>query len=283
METERLEVRLPAKLWLAVSQEYQLRLRKLQRRDWWLWATSAAVMLLLTLAVVSFTVPALFRDQTEFFRFNLEQAVRGLLAVVLLFNVWAVYQQIVVKRLHRQLAEQIEATARLETRAELLQKLATLDPLTGLYNRRVAEERLTAEVSRSQRYGHPLSVMVFDLNDFKRINDVHGHAAGDLVLKAFADQLTRVIRPSDVAVRMGGDEFLLLLPECPELHAAALAGRIGQGRVEFRGEKLVVSFAVGWAGYQFGESPQTMLERADRMLYSRKRQTKPNHIPLAAS
>jgi diguanylate cyclase (GGDEF)-like protein len=266
-----------------VLPDYQLRLRKLQRRDWWLWVTTALVMLLLTLAVVSFTVPALFRDQTAFFQFNLEQAVRGLVAVVLLFNLYAIYQQWVMKRLHRQLAQQIEATARLETRAELLQKLAMLDPLTGLHNRREAEARLAAEVSRSHRYGHRLAVVILDLNDFKRINDVYGHAAGDLVLKAFADRLKQVIRTSDVAVRMGGDEFLLLLPECPESHAPQLLERIGPVTVELRGEKLTVSYSAGWAGYRLGETPAEFLERADQMLYHRKRQARPAEASIAAS
>jgi diguanylate cyclase (GGDEF)-like protein len=266
-----------------LAADYQVRLRKLQRRDWWLWLTSALVMLLLTFAVVSFSVPALFRDQTPFFQFNLEQAVRGLVGVVLLFNVYALYQNWVLKRLHRQLALQIETTARLETRAELLQKLAMHDPLTGLHNRRVAEDRLVAEVSRSRRYGHHLTVIEFDLDDFKLINDKYGHAAGDLVLKAFADRISRVIRPSDISVRMGGDEFLLILPECPESQVPALLDRIGRMKVGIQDCEVEVRFSAGWAGYRMDESPEAFLDRADQMLYSNKRQSRLAYTPIAAS
>src|SRR5438046_8978906 len=98
--------------------------------------------------------------------------------------------------------------------AEEFQEKAIRDTLTGLYNRRLAEERLMVEVTRSKRYGHPLSVLALDLNDFKLINDGYGHAAGDLVLKRFADRLKQAIRVPDLAARIGGDEFLVLLPEC---------------------------------------------------------------------
>ncbi len=231
-------------------------------------------MLLLTLAVVSFSVPTLFRDQNPFFQFNLEQAVRGLVGVVLLFNTYALYQNWALKRLQRQLAQQIENAARLETRAELLQRLAMHDPLTGLSNRRVAEDRLAGEVSRSRRYGHALTIITFDLDDFKRINDVYGHAAGDLVLKAFADRLSRVIRTSDIAVRMGGDEFLLILPECPESQVPVLLERVGSVSVEIRGKTIPFGYSAGWAGYRPDESPGSLLERADQLLYARKRRAR---------
>jgi len=250
--------------------DLQRRLRKLQRRDWWLWVASMLVILLLTLGVVSLSLPTLFREQGSFFQFNLDQSVRGLVGVVLLFNVYAVYQQIAMKRLHRQLAEQIETTARLETRTELLQKLAMLDPLTGLQNRRGGEERLQSEVSRSARHGYLLTVIVFDLDDFKQINDTHGHAAGDAVLKAFADRLQRIIRSSDSAVRMGGDEFLLMLPECSPEKAESLLARIGEVTAEQSGTKLAVKYTAGWAGFQPGDTMEKLIERADQMLYARK-------------
>jgi diguanylate cyclase (GGDEF)-like protein len=266
-----------------VSQEIQTRLKRLRRRDWWLWFTSALVILLLTVAVVSFTMPTLFQDQTGFFQFNLEQAVRGLVGMVLIFNVYAIYQHWVMKRLQQQLEQQLEETARLETRAELLEKLAKLDPLTGLHNRRVAEERLHAEVSRSRRYGRPLTLISFDLDDFKRINDLYGHAAGDEVLKAFARRLSEVTRPSDVAVRMGGDEFLLILPECIESYAGHIIERIGTTVVEWRGQPLVVKFSAGWSGYRAGDTAEQLLERADQMLYCNKRDRPRATLETAAS
>lgn len=263
--------------------ELQRRLRKLQRRDWWLWAASMLVILLLTLGVVSLSLPTLFREQGSFFQFNLEQSVRGLVGVVLLFNLYAVYQQIAMKRLHRQLAEQIETTARLETRTEMLQKLAMLDPLTNLQNRRGGEERLQSEVSRSSRHGYPLTVMVFDLDGFKQINDTHGHAAGDAVLRAFAERLQRVIRTSDAAVRLGGDEFLLILPECSEEKAESLLHRIGEVSAEQNGTRLPIQYTAGWAGFRPGDTMDKLLERADQMLYARKPRSRTPSLVVASA
>ncbi len=103
-------------------------------------------------------------------------------------------------------------------RAKEFLKLAMLDPLTGLHNRRFAQERLVAEMARSGRHGHPLTVLMIDLDGFKQINDRYGHWGGDLVLKEFAQRLCRAIRGSDLAIRLGGDEFVVLLPECQWLH-----------------------------------------------------------------
>jgi diguanylate cyclase (GGDEF)-like protein len=255
--------------------DYHLKLKKLQRRDWMLWWSSATVMLLLTLAVGSFTLPTLYQGASNFFEFNLEQAVRGLTAAVLLFNTYAIYQQIIVKRLHRQLAEQIEASVKLETYAEAMHQMAMLDALTGLHNRRYAEERLAAEVARSHRSGHPLTVVMLDLNDFKQVNDQHGHLAGDEVLKRFAERLKALVRVSDLAVRLGGDEFMILLVDCAPDMAGRLVERIGTVEVSFQGAKIAVRCCAGWAGYRHGEPPDKLLERADQALYETKRKGKP--------
>ncbi len=254
--------------------EIQASLKKLERRDWWLWVMAVIVMLLLTGAVVSMSFPELLKTDDAFFRFSLSQAVRGLVGLVLLFNTYTIYQQYQVKRLRRQLSEQLTAMGRLRVRAEEFHRLATIDPLTGLYNRRFAEQRLAAEASRSQRYGHPLTVISFDLNNFKKINDKHGHPAGDEVLKAFADQLNSAIRVSDFAVRMGGDEFLVILPECTIGQMQSLVSRIAKVEVIHEGARIPVEYSYGSVGYEPGETPQRFLERADQLLYADKRRSK---------
>jgi diguanylate cyclase (GGDEF)-like protein len=118
-----------------------------------------------------------------------------------------VYQQWLIKRLRTQTAKHLEILSRLRIRAEEFHELATRDPLTGLSNRRLGEERLASEVTRPERHGHRFGVLLLDLNRFKGIHDRYGHAAGDFVRKAFAKRLNRVIRASDLAVRLGG-EFL---------------------------------------------------------------------------
>ncbi|HEV3482924.1 MAG TPA: GGDEF domain-containing protein, partial [Candidatus Acidoferrales bacterium] len=242
------------------------------RRDSWLWWSAITVMLLLTLAVVAVSLPGLLRESDQIFQLNISLAIHALVGLVLLFNVYAVYQQWLIRRLRGQTAQHLELLSSLKIRAEEFHRLATRDPLTGLSNRRLGEERLTGEVSRSERYGHPLSVLMLDLNRFKAINDQYGHAAGDATLQAFADRLNKVIRTSDLAVRLGGDEFLVILPECPAERIPGLLARLGSLDVEYQGNKIAVTSAAGWAGYENGEAPEQLLERADKALYATKRE-----------
>src|ERR1700687_1764615 len=148
-----------------------------------------------------------------------------------------------VKKLRRQFSTKLSEMRVLQARAEEFERLALVDPLTGLYNRRVAEERLAAEASRSRRYGHPLTVVSLDLDKFKHINDTYGHLAGDHVLKEFAARLGLAIRLSDVAARMGGDEFLVLLPECSTLQVGALLARLRPMEIEYDGNRIPISFS----------------------------------------
>jgi len=250
--------------------EVQEQLRKLERRDWWLWSTAVIVMLLLTFAVFSMSFPELFKVDDPFFQSSLNRAVRGLIGLVLIFNGYTIYQQVMVKRLRRQFSTKIEEMRALQLHAEEFERLALIDPLTGLSNRRSAMDRLTAEASRSQRYGHALTVVALDLDKFKQINDTYGHLAGDLVLKEFALRLGLAIRLSDFAARMGGDEFLVLLPECSIGQVESFLARLRPMDAEYDGQKIPIFFSAGWVGYERGESTEQFLERADRTLYAEK-------------
>jgi diguanylate cyclase (GGDEF)-like protein len=254
-------------------------LKGLERRDWWLWWSAVTVTLLLTLAVVVVSLPEILRESDSVVQLDLNLAIHGLVALVLIFNIYTVYQQWLIKRLRTQTAKHLEILSRLRIRAEEFHQLATRDPLTGLSNRRLGEERLAAEVARSERHGHPLSVLLLDLNRFKGINDRYGHAAGDLVLKTFAARLNKVIRASDLAVRLGGDEFLVILPECLPERIPVLLARLGPCEVRWAGEKLAVASAAGWAGYEKGETPAELMDRADKALYASKRSGQPAEVP----
>jgi diguanylate cyclase (GGDEF)-like protein len=119
-----------------------------------------------------------------------------------------------------------------------------------------------------------------DLNNFKQINDTHGHPAGDLVLQEFAARLNNVIRGGDLAVRLGGDEFLVLLPECTSQQLQLVLGRLGSLQVDWHGQEIPITFSAGWKQYELGERPEEMLARADELLYARKRAGKTTQ-PLA--
>jgi diguanylate cyclase (GGDEF)-like protein len=150
-------------------------------------------------------------------------------------------------------------------------QLADLDALTGLHNRRYFHETLAREVARAQRYGRHLALVVFDLDDFKAINDRIGHLAGDAVLAAVADRVRDVVRSADVACRVGGDEFAIILPESVLDDADQLYRRV-QTQISSRplpeAGRLLVS--AGIAELQEDEDAVAFFQRADDALYRAK-------------
>ncbi len=248
----------------ARDQDLAREFQKIEKRDWWVRGYSIFVAILLVFALIAFSLPSVRSGASTLFKIKMVDVVFGLIALVALFNIHAISQAILIKRLRRQLAEK-------QGHSDLLRNLAMIDPLTGLYNRRFAEQRLAAEVARSERKGHPLTILTLDLNNFKFINDTYGHPAGDLVLQEFASRLNNVIRGGDLAVRLGGDEFLVLLPECTSEQLGLVLGRLGSLTVDWHAHRIPVTFSAGWKQYEIGEGPEEMLARADEVLYARKR------------
>jgi diguanylate cyclase (GGDEF)-like protein len=253
------------------TEEIQLGLRRIARNNWSLWGTALVVILALTAAVASLSL-WLTSDSTDpFYQFHISQSVRGLLGLVLLFSVYTFYQQLQLKRTRGQLAEQITAVGRQQKRAEEFLKLASLDSLTGLHNRRFAEERLASDITRSQRNQVSLTILMLDLDDLKKINDLHGHAAGDAALKIFAERLMAATRGSDLAARIGGDEFVVLLPECKVGGVRRVLDRLTPLEIEVDEKKVAFSYSAGWTDYQMGETSPQFLGRADQAVYAQKR------------
>jgi diguanylate cyclase (GGDEF)-like protein len=117
-------------------------------------------------------------------------------------------------------------------------------------------------------------VILFDLDEFKQVNDTYGHAAGDALLKAFADRLSKATRGSDASARYGGDEFLVVLPECKPENVQHVLKRLEGIRVEVEGQTLLLALSAGWAELLSGESGKELLARADTALYSNKKRSK---------
>lgn len=166
------------------------------------------------------------------------------------------------------------AIASIEDRAKLAAQAAT-DPLTGLANHRTLQQRLSAEVARAERHDTLLSVAVIDIDHFKQINDVHGHATGDRVLEAIASALVRNFpRRSDVITRLGGDEFAVLLRDLSTTDGARLAERllaaVRELEIEGPRESVTVSVCVGIAEALPGEPAESWFARADHALYDAK-------------
>ncbi|MCC6131116.1 MAG: diguanylate cyclase [Acidobacteria bacterium] len=169
----------------------------------------------------------------------------------------------------------VRALSELAAKNELLERLALTDPLTSLPNRRAFEESLSREVSRAQRSGRPLSLLILDLDHFKSINDSFGHGFGDEILVGFARLLARQARRGDMAARIGGEEFAVLLPMTEKIHAITVGERIRracEGTPLGRTQQQSVTVSVGAATTKgtAGSSPAELVDEADRALYRAK-------------
>jgi len=152
-----------------------------------------------------------------------------------------------------------------------VQRLAAYDELTGLANRRHAQDRLAQEQARAERSGTIFSVALIDLDHFKEINDTLGHAGGDRVLRAFADTVRDLLRGSDMVARWGGEEFLVLMPDSAGVDALATVDRLLQGVRGLRAaEGQPFSFSAGVTQYRRGEGFMEAVARADQQMYAAK-------------
>jgi diguanylate cyclase (GGDEF)-like protein len=172
--------------------------------------------------------------------------------------------------------------ARSDSEVHRLSYAATVDALTGLFNRRYLDARLHQEVERAKRAASPVAVLMADIDDFKRINDSYGHPAGDSVLRATANILRSAVRVFDVSARYGGDEFAILMPSSDHASAAACAERIRQRVAEYDvradDESLPrmsgMTMSIGVAVKAPGETPADLIRRADLCLYQAKAEGK---------
>lgn len=180
------------------------------------------------------------------------------------------------QQLAHTVAEQVAlAIANLQLRQRLFQQ-SIRDPLTGLYNRRYLEESLAQELSRAERYGHSVAVIMLDIDYFKHVNDNYGHDAGDQVLRAVGRLLRERVRASDFACRYGGEELTLVLPNSSgmdALHRAeTIREAIGDLQIRYEGRSLpTISASLGVASYpQHGKSGYALIQTADTALYRAK-------------
>ena len=173
------------------------------------------------------------------------------------------------------LADRVKLVREEKLRAELASRT---DALTGLQNRRAYEEVSQREEERLKRYGGDLSVIMLDINRFKQVNDIHGHACGDALLRQVAARIRHHIRSNDHAFRMGGDEFLILLPNTDREQAIQMAERLRQiiadKPILFHGKALQTSISLGVAQYRPSDNAlDGLLRRADEAMYLEKHHT----------
>lgn len=160
---------------------------------------------------------------------------------------------------------------------DALCNLSSRDPLTGLANRRQFELALAREIDRVARAGEPALVLIADIDRFKAVNDTHGHAAGDLVIQSVAQSLNDCVRPMDTVARLGGEEFAIILPNCPPAFGQTVAERIRR-KVEHRpvaiglteAINITISLGGAFAPQWVRSSAPLWIERADQQLYRAK-------------
>ncbi len=186
------------------------------------------------------------------------------------------YEQIVLEL--KQAKQNAEALAHdLKDANYKLRELAIRDELTGLHNHRYFQDQLETEITRCRRYGHPLSLLLLDLDFFKKVNDTYGHPAGDHVLREVGNTLGNLIRTSDTVARYGGEEFAVILPETATTGGKVLAQRIRRGieqlKISFEKQSIPVTTSIGLSCTDMidGEMSKTeIISRSDQALYKAK-------------
>ena len=180
-----------------------------------------------------------------------------------------------------ELVARVEAAGRtkvlqqeLVEQSQRLEALIFEDPLTGLANRRFILTQLSGQVSAARRHGRPLAIAIVDIDHFKAVNDEHGHAAGDVVLAGVTSTLRHNLRAEDQLGRLGGEEFLAVLPDAREDAAVTAAEKlraaVARKQILYEGRELAVTVSIGVAAWD-GEPPEELLRRADEALYEAKR------------
>lgn len=179
-----------------------------------------------------------------------------------------------VESSHKELVETRHTLASMQSELAETRQMLNEDALTGAMNRRGLDQTLEREVARAQRNNLRLSLAMIDLDHFKKLNDAHGHEAGDQMLVHFADLTKSVMRKSDAFVRYGGEEFVLLLPETDARGAMFVLGRLQQlmskSPLVYEGRQINTTFSAGVATLHAEENGHALLRRADEALYAAK-------------
>ena len=221
----------------------------------------AMVLLAMCMGVLSHIDPVYYPPTLELLRFEL---MIGTLPPLILaaYQISAWRNRLALQR--RELRETLEK----------VQALASRDALTGLYNRRHMQDRLLDSAKRHERYGERFTIVLVDLDHFKRINDVHGHRVGDEALMAFASAATLALRESDTVGRWGGEEFLFILPNTSPTKVLVALDRLRAAlqhcSISSRVPGLRVAFSAGVAQHDLAAPVHRTLERADHALYQAK-------------
>jgi diguanylate cyclase (GGDEF)-like protein len=238
-------------------------LRWVGRREWWLWLSALVVTALSAIVLLLTSFHSLFLHTEHFYEIGSDQARWSILSLLILFNAWMVYRLWLFRRMRRQLTEK---TADSHSNVEDTYDPSRMDPVTGLYARASAEQRLGKEVVRARRQNVPLSLVALHLDDFPQVTQRYGSDAATQILVEFANRLKKASRGSDFCVRLGSDDFLVILPECSLSDAKIFSDRLGSLKMKCAGQEITLTYSVGWIDYKRGEVPSDLFKRAAEVL-----------------
>ena len=258
---------MPDQLTDAGNEERPLRL---ERRDWQFWS-----FLVLGLAILGIGLAAyglLTAPGSAWSVQGVSQLIPpmlfGVIALLVLVNFYLAQRDAVIRGLQHELVQQ-------KIEAELNRELALQDPVTEVYNRRYLRVMLSKEISRVKRQGKSLAVMLVDITGFRRVNESLGHTGGDVVLRQIAQLLQTKARNSDLVVRFGGDEFLLILPDTDDAGVQVLSNRIKESLADWSRRsgmtEFNLRFAIGSARYTQDRPLDDLLKAAEQRLQQDRR------------
>ncbi len=243
-----------------------------QKRDWQLWS---ALVLGFGLIGMGVALYLLLRAPSAAWTAQgaaqlVPPLIFGVLSLMVLVNYYIAQKDAIIQSLHQELLKQ-------KIEAELNRELALMDPITEVYNRRYLRVILSKEISRVKRYGKGLAVMLLDITGFRKVNESLGHTGGDVVLRQIAQLIQNRIRNSDMIVRFGGDEFLLVLPDTDDAGLYLLAGRLREALKDLTRRtgltEFGLRFAIGVARYSADRPVDEMLRLAEQRMVHDKRTT----------
>lgn len=254
-----------------------------QSRFFHLLSITSVVMMVLAAGFVLRLFPRVIwnLESLETERYYIPQLLCGLFCLVALLCWYVLQQRRSLKNTQKQLISEL-------IRRETAERLAVIDPLTEMYNRRYMMRAITSETSRVDRQDSMFAFLMIDVNGFKQANDTLGHLAGDRILRELSLLLRKTFRTSDIISRFGGDEFLVLLIEADEEMATRAAERLQKAIEEWNtGEPIKgynMSVSCGWAVYEKGADAMAVLTAADQAMYHNKPAGSPDsQLPKAAA
>ncbi len=253
----------------AAARELESQLEALDGRDLYLWSIAILVAVVVSAGFLALAFPQLRATTFEVSGRYLPALFFGFIALVVLVNVYLLEQKLQLKRNRLELIRQL-------VRSEAAELTAQIDPLTETFNRRCLEPLLNKELATAERRRTPLAVVMIDLDDFRSINNKHGHSVGDRVLKIAVELMRRTLRASDSIVRYGGDEFVVVMPDTTEQQAGCglqrLLGNVVRWNQNPEIPDVMISLSIGVAEYRHGVTIGELIDEADRKMYETKKQ-----------